>query len=103
MTRAQLFLAAALCFCSGASMSEPLKPIQLNEVGSYGDLTSRPNPNGLVVLTVPDFDAMVPFIEQERGHKLSADEIKVEHQRAPSIVLTKEQAEKMAAARAKRK
>lgn len=84
-------------------MSEPLKPIQLNEVGSYGDSTSRPNPNGLVVLTVPDFDAMLPFIEQERGHKLSAEEIKIEHQRAPSIVLTKEQAEKMAAARAKRK
>lgn len=83
-------------------MSEPLKPIQLNEVGSYGDLISRPNPNGLIVLTVPDFETMVPFIEKERGHKLSADEIKNEHQRAPSIVLTKEQAEKMSAARARR-
>lgn len=84
-------------------MSEPLKPIQLNEVGSYGDLTSRPNPNGLVVLTVPDFHVMLPFIEKERGHKLSAEEIETEHQRAPSIVLTKEQAEKMAASRATRK
>lgn len=103
MRNAKPVLAAAFFLCSGTSMSEPLKPIQLNEVGSYGELTSRPNPSGLVVLTVPDFETMLPFIEKERGHKLSVDDIKAEHQRAPSIVLTKEQAEKMAAARARRK
>ena len=78
--------------------SEPLK---LNEVGAYGDLTARPNPQGFVVLSVPPFEAMLPFIAKRSGRELTPDEIEIERKKAPSIVLTKEAAEQMAVARAK--
>ena len=71
------------------------EPIRQNEVGTYGDLMSRPNPDGLVVVTAPDFDLLIPMIEKNRGRKLTQIEIEQERQRAPSIVLTKEQAEKL--------
>ena len=78
------------------------EPIRLNEVGAYGELTARPNPDGLVVLTVPPFEAIIPFIVQRLGRELSPDEIEVERKKAPSIVVTKAAAQQMAAARAKR-
>lgn len=83
-------------------MPSQSEPIHLNEVGEYGDLTARPNPDGLVVLTVPPFEAMIPFLIQKLGREISPDEIEVERKKAPSIVVTKEAASKMAAARAKR-
>ena len=82
-----------------ASSSEPL---QLNEVGAYGDLSARPNPSGFVILTVPPFEQMLPFIAQRLGRELTPAEIEVERKKAPSIVLTKEDAERVVAARASR-
>ncbi len=84
------------------TMPSPTDPLQLNEVGAYGDLIARPNPDGLVVLTVPPFETMLPFIAKQRGRELRPDEIEAERKRAPSIVLTKDAAEQMAAARARR-
>jgi hypothetical protein len=81
------------------SSTDPLKP---NDVGAYGDLIGRPNPDGLVVLTVPTFEIMLPFIARERGRELTPEEVETERMRAPSIVLTKEAAEQVAAARARR-
>ena len=83
-------------------MASSNDPIQLNEVGAYDDLAARPNPDGLVILSVPPFEAMLPFIAQKMGRQLTPDEIDVERKKAPSIVLTKEAAEQMSAARAKR-
>ena len=83
-------------------MPSPTEPLKLNEVGAYGDLIARPIPDGLVVLTVPPFEAMLPFIAQQRGRALTLDEIEMERKRAPSIVLTEEAAQQMAAARARR-
>lgn len=83
-------------------MSQTGEPLRLAEVGAFGELSARPNPSGYVVLTVPDFDEMLPHLEKQRGRSLTVEEIELERNRAPSIVLTKEQAEKMAAARASR-
>jgi hypothetical protein len=83
-------------------MVSPTEPLKLNEVGAYGDLTARPNPDGLVVVTVPPFETMLPFLARQRGRELTPDEVEAERKRAPSIVLTKEAAQQMAAARAKR-
>jgi hypothetical protein len=77
-------------------------PLQLNEVGAYGDLAARPNPDGLVILSVPPFETMLPFIAKRFGRELTPDEIEIERKKAPSIVLTKEAAEQMSAARARR-
>jgi len=79
------------------TIPSPDEPIRLNEVGAYGDLRERPNPDGLVVLTVPPFESMLPFIAQRPGRELSTDEIEAERNRAPSIVLTNDTAQHMAA------
>ncbi len=83
-------------------MPSPSEPLKLHEVGAYGDLMARPNPDGLVVVTVPPFETMLPFLARQRGRELTPDEVEAERKRAPSIVLTKEAARQMAAARAKR-
>jgi hypothetical protein len=74
-------------------------PLKLYEVGLYGELLAKPNPDGLVVLPVPPFEHVLPIIERDSGRTLTAAEIEEARGRAPSIALTKEEAEGMAAAR----
>jgi hypothetical protein len=76
-------------------------PIRLNEVGAYSDLTARPNPDGLVVLTVPPFDSMLPFLAQKLGRALTPEEIEAKRRSAPSIVVTQEVAQQMSSQRLK--
>ena len=59
-------------------MPSPTEPLKLNEVGAYGDLMARPNPDGLVVVTVPPFETMLPFIARQRGRELTPDEVEAE-------------------------
>lgn len=46
-------------------MPAPNEPLQLNEFGAYGDLIAQPNPNNLIILTVPPFESMLPFVIQQ--------------------------------------
>jgi hypothetical protein len=78
------------------------EPLAENEVGPFGELSGRPNPQGLAILTVPSFEAMLPFIERRLGRKLSPQEMEAERLKAPSIVVSQDAARKMAAARAAR-
>ncbi len=73
----------------------PNKSIEIYEVGAYGELTARPNPEGLEIVTVPDFDEMIPTIEKRLGRQLTVVQVEQERQSAPAIALTKEEAEKM--------
>ena len=57
-------------------------PIRLNEVGIYGDLIARPNPDSLVVLTIPPFESMLPFIVQKFGRELTSEEIEIERKKS---------------------
>jgi len=82
-------------------MPSPTEPLKLNEVGAYGDLIGRPNPDGFVVLSLPPFETLLPFIVRRRGRELTPDEIEAERKRVPSIALTKDAAEQLAAERAK--
>jgi hypothetical protein len=81
-------------------MASASDPIRENEVGAFGELSARPNPDGLIVLQVPPFEQMIPYLEQREGRKLTAEEIEQHRQQAPSIVLSREAAEKMGDARA---
>lgn len=81
-------------------MTNSIQPLQLNEVGSYGELFARPNPDGLVVLTIPPFEAMLPVIAQRFGSDLTPSEIEVEKIKAPSMVVTPDVAARMTVARA---
>ena len=83
------------------AMPSPTEPLKLNEVGAYGDLIARPNPDGLVVFSLPPFETLLPFIAQKKGRELTPDEIEAERKRVPSIALTKDAAERLAVERAK--
>lgn len=83
-------------------MTDSIQPLQLNEVGPYGELSARPNPDGLVVLTIPPFEVMLPFIVQQFGRDLTPSEIEAERRKAPSMVVTPDVATRTAAARAQR-
>jgi hypothetical protein len=77
-------------------------PIRENEVGPFGELSARPNPDGLVVLQVPPFEQMLLHLEQREGLKLTPEEVEQHRRQAPSIVVSRDVAEKMAEARASR-
>jgi hypothetical protein len=80
-------------------MKDLQTPLELNEVGPYGQLSARPNPNGYAIIPVPPFERMLPFIAQGLGRDLTESEIEIERSKAPSIVVTQETAILMAAAR----
>jgi hypothetical protein len=83
-------------------MDEPSEPLRVNEVGTYGDLAQRPNPDGLVILPIPPIEALIPALQQQLGRELTPEEVGVQRRKAPSIVITKEAAEQMMAERARR-
>ncbi len=67
-------------------------PLRAGDVGSYGELIRRPNPDALDIVTVPTFENMLPFLEQQAGRALTSEEVENARLRAPSIVLTAEDA-----------
>ena len=77
-------------------------PIRPNEVGAYGDLAARPNPNGLVILNEPSLEGRFTVIAFKLRRAPTWEEIDAEQKKARAIVLTKAAAEHMMAARAKR-
>jgi hypothetical protein len=78
------------------SISEQLRA---GDVGPYGELTGRPNPDGLKVVTVPAFENMLPFLEQQAGRVLTSKEVEEARLRAPSIALTMEDGANLLAGR----
>jgi hypothetical protein len=70
-------------------------PLRQHDVGPFGELSQRPNPDGLVVRHVPSFQRMIPIIEEKVGHKLTDQEIEQHRQAAPAIAVTPDQDRKM--------
>ena len=83
-------------------MDEFSKTLQLNDVGAFGELAGRPNPNRYAILSVPPFETMLPFLAKRLGRELTPAEIEVERNKAPCIVVTADAAAQMAVARASR-
>jgi hypothetical protein len=82
-----------------ASSNDPLRE---NEVGTFGELSQRPNPDNLVILPVPPVEDFLPSARQQLGRDLTAQEIEIQHRKSPSIVVNKGVADKILAERAAR-
>ena len=80
----------------------PSDPLELGDSGAYGELVTRPNPSGYVVVTVPDINEFIPIIEQQWGRQLTSDELKEAHAIAPSLVMSRDDAEELKKLRASR-
>jgi hypothetical protein len=85
------------------NMAEPNEPLQENEVGAFGDLVRRPNPEALVILPVPPVESLIATLQQQLGRELTQEEVENQRFKAPSIVVAKEAAAAMSAAQAGRK
>jgi hypothetical protein len=83
-------------------MAAPTDPLRENEVGTFGELSLRPNPDNLVILPVPPVEDFLPSLRQQIGRDLTQQEIEVQRHKSPSIVVNKSVAERMLAERAAR-
>ncbi len=83
-------------------MAEPDEPLRENEVGPFGELARRPNPDNLVILSVPAIEDLLPSLQEQLGRELTPQEIDIQRRKAPSIVVNKIVADKMRAERAGR-
>lgn len=78
-----------------ASANEPLRE---NDIGAFGELAQRPNPDNLVIVPVPPVEVFLAPLRQQLGRDLTPEEMKVQRRKAPSIAVNKVVAEKMLAA-----
>lgn len=58
-----------------------------SQVGPYGELSKRPNPNGYVLVFIPDFDVLLANMEQKLGRPMTAAERNELKARAAVIAL----------------
>lgn len=77
-------------------------PLRENEVGTFGELAQRPNPDNLVILPIPPIEDFLPSLRQQLGRDLTPQEIEGQRRKSPSIVVNQMVAEKMLAERAAR-
>ncbi len=80
-------------------MADPNDPLRENEVGAYGELAERPNPENLVILSIPPIEDMLPLLKKQLRRELTPDEIEVQRRKASSIVVNRIAAEKIHAER----
>lgn len=66
-----------------------------SQVGAFGDLSTFPNPNGLVLIFVPSFEELTQIQEQHLGRELDDAEITALRQKAAVIALPQEMAAKL--------
>lgn len=78
------------------------EPLRENEVGSFGELAQRPNPDDLVILPVPPVEERLAILRQQIGRELTTEEIEIHRRQSPSIVINRIAAQKMAEERAAR-
>lgn len=84
-------------------MAEADEPLRENEVGAFGELAKRPNPEDLVILSIPPIEDILPSLQKQLGRDLTPQEIEIQRRKAPSIVVSRIVAEKMQAERAGRR
>lgn len=83
-------------------MAASNEPLHEHEVGSFGELAQRPNPDDLVILSVPPVEERLAVLRQQFGRELTSEEVEIHRRQSPSIVVNRMVAEKMAEERSAR-
>jgi len=78
----------------------PTDPLEPGDTGAYGQLATRPNPNGHVIVSVPDVAEILPALARDRGKPLTPEEIEEVRLAAPSLVMNRDDAEQLKSLRA---
>jgi len=72
-----------------AYSKETSQPLALHDIGPFGALFQRANPLGLVIVTYPLFESMLPLLEKKAGRKFTPAEVAAELAQAPAAALPK--------------
>jgi len=73
-----------------------------SQVGTFGVLSQRPNPKGLVLVFVPSLEQLMQVQEQRLGRRLDEREVEELRQKAPVIALPQEMADRVNREKSKR-
>jgi len=80
-------------------MPERSEPLRENEVGAFGELAQRPNPDNFIILPVPAVEHLLASLQNNLGRELTPEEVERHRRKAISIVVTRESAQKIQAER----
>lgn len=80
-------------------MAKQLRPLRPEDEGTYAELSSRPNPQGLRIAHIPSLLSWLQRAERQKGSPLSPTEVARVCGLAPAIALRPEQVEAMRAER----
>jgi len=72
--------------------SRPQDPLRLHDIGDFEVLSKKPNPEGLIVVTYPLLDLLLPVLEREAGRKFTEAEIEEKVAKAPAVALPRQEA-----------
>ena len=72
-------------------MAKRIRPLKHEESGPYGELSSRPNPESLVIAFIPALGAWLQRAEKQKGAALSPTEVARIRDAAPAIAVRREQ------------
>ncbi len=75
---------------SGATMAATGKPIEKFEVGEYAAISSRPNPEHLLIQFIPAFVAILVSAERTYGKPLTKQQVEAIRDNSSVIVSTPE-------------
>lgn len=60
---------------AGAPLASTMAPLSAMEVGTYADMSARPNPKHYAILAVPSFAAILLSEEKKQGTPLTRREV----------------------------
>ena len=83
--------------------AEQRNQLREHDVGTFGELSQRPNPEGFVIVSIPALDEILPHLQQQLGRELTPEEIERQHRKSVAMAMSPEAAEKFKAERMERK
>jgi hypothetical protein len=85
------FLGSTLFLIAGISMAAPKgQPLEVMDVGSYKQVSSRPNPHQNKIVFIPSLAAQLVAAERKAGRPLSETEVKALRDQATVTVMPPE-------------
>lgn len=57
------------------AVADDTRPLRMNDVGPYAEITHRPNPRGLVIVFMPTLVATLWRAEMHKGGELTPEEV----------------------------
>ncbi|MCE2029569.1 hypothetical protein [Sessilibacter corallicola] len=86
----RFFLIIMVVFLSSSLLAEeitgkPMENLSAGEVGSFEELSSKPNPDNLVLVYIPDIELILEKVRALKGGELSPEEEEAVRMRTTAV------------------